>query len=125
MPELTVYERRREELRKRYLPTGEPPSRPVRTSGVDHLALVWAALDAAIRFSTEPYGRGTSSRFLTAPRRSQGVRCAESAVCIMLLSKLTPGGSARSSQPCTSGRSRTPGTVRRSLVRRMSATRMI
>lgn len=56
MPDLTVYERRREELRKRYLPPGEPSPRPLRTAGVDHLALICADLEATIRFYTEVLG---------------------------------------------------------------------
>jgi len=56
MKDLDFYHRRREELTARYL--GEPltNSRPVPTSGVDHLALICSDLDATIRFYTEELG---------------------------------------------------------------------
>lgn len=56
MTDVSIYQRRREELKKRYLPAGEPPPRPVRTGGVDHLALICSDLDATIRFYTAVLG---------------------------------------------------------------------
>lgn len=56
MPELTVYQARREELKRRYLSGEEPVSQPGCTNGVDHLALICSDLDATIRFYTEVLG---------------------------------------------------------------------
>ncbi|MEW6299781.1 MAG: VOC family protein [Thermodesulfobacteriota bacterium] len=56
MTDVSIYQQRREELKKRYLPAGEPPPRPVRTGGVDHLALICSDLDATIRFYTAVLG---------------------------------------------------------------------
>ncbi|MBI3301714.1 MAG: VOC family protein, partial [Deltaproteobacteria bacterium] len=56
MSELSVYQARREELKQRYLPAGEPAPQPVCTGGVDHLALICSDLDATIRFYTEGLG---------------------------------------------------------------------
>lgn len=56
MPELSVYQARREELKQRYLSTPPPQSSSVVTNGVDHLALICSDLDATIRFYTEVLG---------------------------------------------------------------------
>ena len=56
MPELSRYQARREELKQRYLPAGEWAPQPLRTGGVDHLALICSDLDATIRFYTEVLG---------------------------------------------------------------------
>jgi len=56
MPDLSFYQTRREELKARYLSTGETQSRPTSTGGVDHLALICADLDATIRFYTRVLG---------------------------------------------------------------------
>src|SRR5216684_2110057 len=41
MPDLTFYQKRREALKKSYLPGGDAALRPVKTAGVDHLALIF------------------------------------------------------------------------------------
>ena len=56
MSDLEKYQARREELKRRYLPDGEPTPQPVRTGGVDHLALISSDLDATIRFYTTVLG---------------------------------------------------------------------
>jgi catechol 2,3-dioxygenase-like lactoylglutathione lyase family enzyme len=56
MSELEKYQARREELKRRYLPTGELAPQSVRTGGVDHLALISSDLDATIRFYTTVLG---------------------------------------------------------------------
>ncbi len=56
MSELSVYQARREELKRRYLSQESPQSRLVVTNGVDNLALICSDLDATIRFYTEVLG---------------------------------------------------------------------
>jgi glyoxylase I family protein len=56
MPDLSFYQTRREELKRRYLPTEEPTMQHVRTGGVDHLALICSDLEATIRFYTGVLG---------------------------------------------------------------------
>lgn len=56
MAELSVYQKRREELKQRYVSAGEPVSESVRTGGVDHLALICSDLEATVRFYTEALG---------------------------------------------------------------------
>src|SRR5882672_3295156 len=56
MPELNVYQARREELKQRYLCADSPQPPSVVTNGVDHLALICSDLDATIRFYTEVLG---------------------------------------------------------------------
>ena len=56
MADLSVYQNRRAELKKRYFPAGEPVGEPVRTGGVDHLALICSDLEATIHFYTEVIG---------------------------------------------------------------------
>src|SRR5215471_7284229 len=56
MPELNVYQARREELKQRYLSEAPSHSPSVVTNGVDHLALICYDLDATIRFYTEVLG---------------------------------------------------------------------
>jgi catechol 2,3-dioxygenase-like lactoylglutathione lyase family enzyme len=56
MPDLSFYQERREELKRRYLPAGELPPQSVRTGGVDHLALICSDLNATIRFYTTVLG---------------------------------------------------------------------
>ncbi len=55
MADLSFYQARREELKRKYLPQGEAPSLSpgVPTAGVDHLALICSDLDTTIRFYTE------------------------------------------------------------------------
>lgn len=53
MPNPIDYERRREELKQRYLHAERSESGPVMTNGVDHLALICSDLDATIGFYTE------------------------------------------------------------------------
>ncbi len=47
------HEARREALRQKFLPEGEPSSGAVSTGGVDHLALICSDIEATIRFYTE------------------------------------------------------------------------
>jgi catechol 2,3-dioxygenase-like lactoylglutathione lyase family enzyme len=54
MSDENYYQARREELKARYLAKGD--GLPVRTGGVDHLALISSDLDATIRFYTELIG---------------------------------------------------------------------
>lgn len=58
MRDISFYQARREELKKRYLPQGEPAAAAaeVNTGGVDHLALICFDLDTTIRFYTEVLG---------------------------------------------------------------------
>ena len=58
MRDISFYQVRREELRKRYFPQGEPfvVATGVSTGGVDHLALICSDLDVTIRFYTEVLG---------------------------------------------------------------------
>jgi catechol 2,3-dioxygenase-like lactoylglutathione lyase family enzyme len=56
VPDLTFYEKRREALKKRYLPTGEAVPKAVQTAGVDHLALICSELERTIGFYTEVLG---------------------------------------------------------------------
>ena len=55
MPDSTAHERKRDDLRRRYLTVEEPTAAPVApdTDGVDHLALISSDLEATIRFYTE------------------------------------------------------------------------
>ena len=53
MSDLRVYETRREQLKQRYLPDGEPSAGSPYTGGVDHLALICSDMDATIGFYTE------------------------------------------------------------------------
>src|SRR5712691_3402952 len=54
MADLSLYQKRREELSRRYLQT--TPLQPVYTGGVDHLALISSDLEATIHFYTEVLG---------------------------------------------------------------------
>ncbi len=58
MKDVSFYQARREELKKRHLSEGEPAAvtTEVNTGGVDHLALISSDLDATIRFYTEVLG---------------------------------------------------------------------
>jgi glyoxylase I family protein len=56
MPDLNFYEKRREVLRNSYLSVGEPAPQPVKTIGVDHLALICANLERTIEFYTQMLG---------------------------------------------------------------------
>jgi catechol 2,3-dioxygenase-like lactoylglutathione lyase family enzyme len=56
MSDLTVYQARREELKRRYVPNEELVAQPGYTNGVDHQALICSDLDATIRFYTEVLG---------------------------------------------------------------------
>ena len=56
MTEPSEYLARREALKARYLTDAAPPSRPVGTGGVDHLALICTDMDTTIRFYTEVMG---------------------------------------------------------------------
>ena len=52
LPDLEAYERRREELRHRYLESA-PTAASVATGGVDHLALICSDIERTIGFYTE------------------------------------------------------------------------
>ena len=52
MADTGEHEARRARLRERYLSRAAPASEPIRTNGVDHLALISSDLDATIRFYT-------------------------------------------------------------------------
>src|SRR5713101_1272442 len=54
MADLSLYQKRREELSRRYLQTTPLP--PVYTGGVDHLALISSDLEATIHFYNEVIG---------------------------------------------------------------------
>src|SRR5690349_12286946 len=56
MPELSVYQARREALKQRYLSATEETPRPANTGGVDHLALICSDLATTIQFYTEVLG---------------------------------------------------------------------
>jgi len=56
MPDLSFYEQRREALKRTYLPAGEVAPQPVKTVGVDHLALICSELERTIDFYTEVLG---------------------------------------------------------------------
>ena len=56
MPELSVYQTRREELKQRYLSAEAEAPQAVNTGGVDHLALICSDLETTIRFYTEMLG---------------------------------------------------------------------
>src|SRR5262245_37612641 len=56
MADLTVYQQRREALKKRYLPNGEATPQLLQTAGVDHLALICSELERTIGFYTEALG---------------------------------------------------------------------
>jgi catechol 2,3-dioxygenase-like lactoylglutathione lyase family enzyme len=56
MQDLSFYQERREALKRTYLPTGEIASQPVRTAGVDHLALICSELERTIEFYTQVLG---------------------------------------------------------------------
>ncbi len=63
MADLSLYQKRREELSRRYLQT--TPLQPVYTGGVDHLALISSDLEATIYFYTE-------ARILRLSRKGPG-----------------------------------------------------
>jgi glyoxylase I family protein len=56
MADLSFYQTRREELKKRYLSNEPLASRASQTGGVDHLALICYELEATIHFYTEVLG---------------------------------------------------------------------
>ena len=56
MPEPSIYQARREELKRQYLSSPAPQTSSVVTNGVDHLALICSDLNATIRFYTEIMG---------------------------------------------------------------------
>jgi catechol 2,3-dioxygenase-like lactoylglutathione lyase family enzyme len=56
MTDLSVYQTRREELKRRYLSEEASATQPVVTGGVDHLALICSDLEATTRFYTEVLG---------------------------------------------------------------------
>ena len=56
MTDPSEYLARREALKARYLTDAAPPSQPVATGGVDHLALICTDMDTTIRFYTEVMG---------------------------------------------------------------------
>src|SRR6266436_7982470 len=56
MADVSLYQKRREELSRRYLQTEAPALQPVYTGGVDHLALISSDLEATIHFYTEVLG---------------------------------------------------------------------
>lgn len=56
MSELSVYQKRREELKRRYLSVAEAAPAAARTGGVDHLALICSDLEATIHFYSEVLG---------------------------------------------------------------------
>ena len=56
MTDLSVYQARREELKRRYLAEEPSLSQPVVTGGVDHLALICSDLEATIHFYTQALG---------------------------------------------------------------------
>jgi len=56
MADLTLYEQRREGLKRRFLSAAEQPAQPARTGGVDHLALICSDLEATISFYTDVIG---------------------------------------------------------------------
>ena len=54
MSDVSHFEQRRDRLRERYLSSAEPKlaTEPVRTGGVDHLALICSDIEATIEFYT-------------------------------------------------------------------------
>lgn len=56
MSDLSAYQKRREELKQRYLPAAQAVLGPTRTGGVDHLALICSNIEATIHFYTEVLG---------------------------------------------------------------------
>ena len=56
MPDLSFYQKRREALKRSYLPSGEAEPRPLQTAGVDHLALICSELERTIAFYAEVLG---------------------------------------------------------------------
>jgi catechol 2,3-dioxygenase-like lactoylglutathione lyase family enzyme len=56
MPDLTFYQKRREALKKTYLPGGDAALRLVKTAGVDHLALICSELERTIGFYADVLG---------------------------------------------------------------------
>ncbi|MBV8774599.1 MAG: VOC family protein [Deltaproteobacteria bacterium] len=56
MRDLTIYDQRREILRKAYLSPDETTPENVRTIGVDHLALICSDLERTIEFYTKVLG---------------------------------------------------------------------
>ncbi len=56
MTDVSSYQKRRQELIRRYLSDGWGEPKPVQTGGVDHLALICADLEATIRFYVEVLG---------------------------------------------------------------------
>ena len=56
MTDVSSYQKRRQELIRRYLTDGSGEPKPAQTSGVDHLALICADLEATIRFYVEVLG---------------------------------------------------------------------
>jgi len=56
MPELNVYQARREELKQRYLSAAGEAPQSVNTGGVDHLALICSDHTATIQIYTDVIG---------------------------------------------------------------------
>jgi len=56
MPDLSYYQKRREALKRSYLPGGEAEPRPLQTAGVDHLALICSELERTISFYADVLG---------------------------------------------------------------------
>ena len=56
MTDVNSYQKRRQELIRRYLSDGSGEPKPVQTGGIDHLALICGDLDATIRFYVEVLG---------------------------------------------------------------------
>jgi catechol 2,3-dioxygenase-like lactoylglutathione lyase family enzyme len=56
MTDVTSWQKRRQELTRRYLSNGSGEPASVQTGGVDHLALICADLDATIRFYVDVLG---------------------------------------------------------------------
>jgi catechol 2,3-dioxygenase-like lactoylglutathione lyase family enzyme len=113
MADLSLYQKRREELSRRYLQTEAPALQPVYTGGVDHLALISSDLEATIHFYTEVIGMrltrivqnrdeptsthifldmggGNLLAFFDFPEKARPEPYAASAVCITLRSRRTP-----------------------------------
>ena len=56
MSDVTFYQKRREALKNSYLPGGGATVQPVKTAGVDHLALICSDLERTIGFYTHVLG---------------------------------------------------------------------
>jgi catechol 2,3-dioxygenase-like lactoylglutathione lyase family enzyme len=56
MTDVSPYQKRRQELIRRYLSDGQTQSKSVQTGGADHLALICADLEATIHFYGEVLG---------------------------------------------------------------------